>query len=43
MTELFDGTDVVPPGVVQLQRWRPDAAVDPDFEVWIHGGVGFKR
>ncbi|WP_344659772.1 SAM-dependent methyltransferase [Catenulispora subtropica] len=41
--ELFAGTEIVEPGVVQLQQWRPDDAVDPDFEVWIHGGVGYKR
>ena len=40
---LFAGTEVVPPGVVQLQQWRPDETVDPDFAVWIHGGVGYKR
>ncbi|NUR26702.1 MAG: SAM-dependent methyltransferase [Catenulispora sp.] len=40
---MFAGTEVVPPGVVQLQQWRPDEAVDQDFEVFIHGGVGFKR
>jgi len=42
VADLFAGTEVVPPGVVQLQHWLPDAAVDPELEVWIHGGVGFK-
>jgi hypothetical protein len=40
---MFAGTEVVPPGVVQLQQWRPDEEVDQDFEVFIHGGVGYKR
>ncbi|NUP50390.1 MAG: SAM-dependent methyltransferase [Catenulispora sp.] len=43
VASFFDGLDVVAPGVVPLQLWRPDADVDPDLEVLIHGGVGFRR
>ncbi|GAA2027185.1 SAM-dependent methyltransferase [Catenulispora yoronensis] len=43
VTALFSGVDVVDPGVVQLQLWHPDASVDPNLRVLIHGGVGFKR
>ncbi len=42
VTSLFDGYDVVDPGVVYVPQWRPgdrDSLPDPD-SVWIHGGVG---
>jgi len=43
VTGFFTGLDVVEPGVVQLQRWRPDADTDTSVEIQVHGGVGLKR
>ncbi|MGE5286482.1 MAG: SAM-dependent methyltransferase [Micromonosporaceae bacterium] len=42
---LFDGLDVVEPGVVYIPNWRPDAGdmrANPE-SVWLVGGVGRKR
>jgi hypothetical protein len=41
---LFDGFELVEPGVVNLPRWRPDGEVREDWEsIWLHGGVAYKR
>jgi S-adenosyl methyltransferase len=42
---LFDGLEVVEPGVVYLPRWRPDLGhtrTNPE-SIWLVGGVGRKR
>ena len=43
ISRFFDGTDLVPPGLVQLHRWRPVPA-DPatELELAAYGGVGRK-
>ncbi|GAB2970940.1 SAM-dependent methyltransferase [Saccharothrix stipae] len=45
ITALFDGFDLVEPGVVALPRWRPEeGAVDEDADrAGIFAGVGRKR
>ncbi|MET9339817.1 MULTISPECIES: SAM-dependent methyltransferase [unclassified Nonomuraea] len=41
---LFDGMELVAPGVVSLPRWHPDAATEyTDREVHQYGGLGRKR
>lgn len=42
---LFDGFDLLEPGVVQASRWRPEgpAADGEDHRVAFYGGVGLKR
>jgi S-adenosyl methyltransferase len=37
----FDGLEIVPPGVVTVSQWRPDAQTGPT-EVACFGGVGRK-
>ncbi|MFC5754735.1 SAM-dependent methyltransferase [Actinomadura rugatobispora] len=41
---LFDGLDLLPPGVVLVHHWRPDddAAVESDAHVHLYGGVARK-
>ena len=39
---LFDGFDLVDPGLVQVHEWRPDGPVDPT-PVGVYGAVGHKR
>jgi SAM-dependent methyltransferase len=40
---LFDGFDLVDPGLVQIPWWRPDADPEPDSDrIWIYGGVSRK-
>ena len=46
IADLFDGFDLVDPGLVHVPLWRPDAADDvPDnpSEYWVYAGVGCKR
>jgi hypothetical protein len=40
----FDGLELLAPGVVSCNRWRPDAAEPPltPEEVAMYGGVGRK-
>src|ERR1700745_3027247 len=34
VTRFFDGLELLPPGVVQLNKWRPDRDdEDPDIEI----------
>ncbi|GAA2055003.1 SAM-dependent methyltransferase [Catenulispora yoronensis] len=41
---LFDGTEIVAPGLVPRPLWRPDGEVRGDWEeIWGLGGVGIKR
>jgi S-adenosyl methyltransferase len=44
VSQFFAGMDLVPPGVVQLHRWRPGVAAGPeqDHELANYGGVGRK-
>jgi hypothetical protein len=44
ITALFDGTEIVEPGVVPRPLWRPDGEVRSDWEtIWGLAGVGIKR
>ena len=43
---LFDGFELVDPGLVQLPLWRPDGPAPTEQErshVGIYGGVGIKN
>ncbi len=43
VSQFFAGLDLVPPGVVQLHRWRPaGAGLEQDRELANYGGVGRK-
>jgi hypothetical protein len=43
-TSLFDGLELVEPGVVRVNQWRPDAEADPENPfVSLYGGVARKR
>ncbi len=40
---FFDGLDMVPPGLVQLHRWRPDSPdADLSYEIPAYCGIGRK-
>ena len=39
VARFFDGTDLVPPGLVPVQRWRPDDPADARRDVAVWGGV----
>jgi len=44
ITALFDGLELVPPGVVNVPLWHPDGQAREDWDaIWFDGGVGFKR
>ncbi|MEY9929206.1 hypothetical protein ABH926_003846 [Catenulispora sp. GP43] len=44
ITALFDGLELVEPGVVNVPLWRPDGTAREDWAaIWFDGGVGFKR
>jgi S-adenosyl methyltransferase len=42
ITRLFRGLELVPPGVVQISRWRPDSELDEATAAALWGGVGRK-
>jgi hypothetical protein len=42
VTGFFNGLDLLPPGVVQPQQWRPDPAADSPAEVTAWCGVARK-
>jgi hypothetical protein len=43
ITSLFDGLELVEPGVVPINRWRPDPAADPGLgDMAAYCGVGRK-
>jgi O-methyltransferase involved in polyketide biosynthesis len=45
VARFFTGLEVVPPGIVSVQRWRPDDArgeLPNDASVGVYGGVGRK-
>jgi hypothetical protein len=40
---LFDGFELVEPGLVYLTQWRPDSPAETDgdgSQLWLLGGVG---
>ena len=42
VTRLFDGLDLVEPGVVQISRWRPDSELTARTAAALWGGVARK-
>jgi hypothetical protein len=42
VTRFFDGLDLVPPGVVPIQEWRPASAAEASAAAAMWGGVGLK-
>lgn len=42
VARFFDGMDLVPPGLVPVQRWRPDDPDDAVHDVAVWGGVARK-
>jgi S-adenosyl methyltransferase len=42
VTRLFAGLELVPPGIVQISRWRPDSELDEATAAALWGGVGRK-
>jgi hypothetical protein len=42
VTRFFDGLDLVPPGVVQVSRWRPDSDIEAAAPAALWGGVAGK-
>jgi hypothetical protein len=44
VTKFFDGLELLPPGVVQLNQWRPDPSdEDPGIEISSWAGLGRKN
>jgi hypothetical protein len=44
VTKFFDGLELLPPGVVQLNKWRPDPYdEDPGIEISSWAGLGLKH
>jgi hypothetical protein len=39
---FFDGLQMVPPGLVQLHRWRPDPGADVSYQIPAYSGIGRK-
>jgi hypothetical protein len=39
---FFDGFELVPPGLVMINEWRPDAEVSVHQPCWLYGAVGRK-
>ena len=42
VTSFFDGLDLVEPGVVPIQQWRPDSEAEAAARAGMWGGVGRK-
>jgi hypothetical protein len=42
VTGLFDGVELVDPGVVRVSEWRPDSAEEAATPTILWGGVGRK-
>jgi S-adenosyl methyltransferase len=40
---FFDGLDMVEPGLVRVQQWRPSSEVEAKSPAALWGGVGRKR
>jgi hypothetical protein len=44
VTTFFDGLELLPPGIVQLNKWRPDPDdEDPGIEISSWAGLGLKH
>ncbi len=43
VTRLFEGVDVLDPGVVVVSKWRPDTELEEKMPAFLWGGVGLKR
>jgi hypothetical protein len=43
VARFFDGLELVEPGLVYIEDWRPDGAADDDYVIPLHGAVGRKR
>ena len=44
VTKFFDGLELLPPGVVQLNKWRPDPDDEnPGIEISSWAGLGLKH
>jgi hypothetical protein len=43
VTRFFDGTDLVPPGIVRVEEWRPERGPDDAARSSLWAGVGRKR
>jgi hypothetical protein len=44
VSKFFDGLELLPPGVVQLNQWRPDPGdEDPGIEISSWAGLGLKH
>ena len=39
---FFDDLQMVPPGLVQLHRWRPDPGADVSYQIPAYSGIGRK-
>ena len=42
VTDLFAGHDLVPPGVAQISKWRPESGADAQAAAALWGGVARK-
>ncbi|HEY6310694.1 MAG TPA: SAM-dependent methyltransferase [Streptosporangiaceae bacterium] len=42
VTGFFDGTDLVPSGVVRIAQWRPESELESRSPAAVWGGVGRK-
>ena len=43
VARFFTGTDLVEPGLVRVEEWRPDPTTDRSAKSSLWGGVGRKR
>jgi hypothetical protein len=43
VARFFAGTDLVEPGLVRVEEWRPEPGADPEARSVLWGGVGRKR
>jgi hypothetical protein len=42
VAEFFDGLDLIEPGIVPIQQWRPDSDEEATARAGMWGGVGRK-
>jgi hypothetical protein len=42
VTRFFDGPDLIEPGVVPIQQWRPDSDAEAAARAGMWGGAGRK-
>jgi hypothetical protein len=42
VARFFDGLELVEPGLVYIEEWRPDRPADDDYVIPLHGAVGRK-